>query len=145
MEDIPTGTIIHNIEMAIKKGGQLARSAGAFATLMGKHDNYVTLKLASGEMRVVNKKCRATIGQVSNQDNRNTVLGKAGARRWLGKRSKVRGSVMNACDHPHGGGEGRAPVGQASPRSPWGKPTLGYKTRNSKKHSSKYILKKRKR
>jgi len=144
LEDIPTGTVIHNIELSIKKGAQLARSAGSFATLMGKHDNYVTIKLPSGEMRIVNKKCRATIGQVSNQDNRNTVLGKAGARRWVGRRSKVRGSVMNACDHPHGGGEGRAPVGQAGPRTPWGKPTLGYKTRDKKKHSDKYIVKKRK-
>jgi len=144
MKDIPTGTIIHNIELSINKGAQLARSAGSFATLMGKHDKYVTLKLPSGEMRIVHNECRATIGQVGNQDNRNTVKGKAGANRWIGKKSKVRGSVMNACDHPHGGGEGRAPVGQAGPRTPWGKPTLGYKTRKNKKRSTKYIVKSRK-
>lgn len=143
LSDIPNGTVIHNVELSINKGAQLARSAGAFATIMGKNAGYVVLKLPSGEMRLVNKKCRATIGQVGNTEKRNTVLGKAGARRWVRRRPKVRGSVMNACDHPHGGGEGRAPVGQARPRTPWGVPTLGYKTRKKKKKSSSLIVKQR--
>ena len=118
-------------------------SAGTDATFSGRQENYVTVKLPSGEVRIIHNDCKATIGQVSNTDNRNIVLGKAGATRWKGRRSKVRGAAMNACDHPHGGGEGKAPVGQASPRSPWGKPTLGYKTRKKKK-SLKYILSRRK-
>lgn len=142
--DIPVGSIIHNIEINIGKGAQLARSAGTSAVLMGKHDNYVTIKLPSGEMRLVHNQCKATIGTVSNSDRRNTVLGKAGASRWKRRRPKVRGSVMNACDHPHGGGEGRAPIGHAGPRTPWGKPTLGYKTRKDKKYSNNKILTKRK-
>ena len=138
---IPVGSFIHNIELSPKSGAKLVRSAGVYAVITGRQENYVTVKLPSGQVRLINNNCFATIGQVSNTDNRNTVLGKAGAKRWVRKRSKVRGSCMNACDHPHGGGEGRAPVGQASPRSPWGKPTLGYKTRKKNKHSNKYILK----
>ena len=144
LKDIPAGTNVHNVELHIDKGGQIARSAGVYAVLMGKHDKYVTLKMPSGEVRLINNKCKATIGEVGNSDNRNTVLGKAGANRWRGRRPKVRGSVMNPCDHPHGGGEGRAPVGHAGPRTPWGKPTLGYKTRNKRKKSGKFILSKRK-
>ena len=129
---IPLGTMIHNIELHKGKGAQLVRSAGVYATVTGRQENYVTVKLPSGEVRLIKNGCKATIGQVSNTDNRNTVIGKAGANRWVRKRPTVRGSVMNACDHPHGGGEGRAPVGQASPRTPWGKPALGYKTRKNK-------------
>ena len=140
---IPVGSLIHNIELKAKAGAQLVRSAGCYAIIMGRQENYVTIKLPSGEVRLIHNSCLATIGQVGNTDNRNTVKGKAGASRWRGRRPKVRGSVMNACDHPHGGGEGRAPVGHASPRTPWGKPALGYKTRNRKKHSKKYILRKR--
>ena len=138
---IPVGSNIHNIEISPKSGGKLVRSAGVFAVITGRQEKYVTVKLPSGQVRLINNNCLATIGQIGNTDNRNIVLGKAGAKRWIRKRSKVRGSCMNACDHPHGGGEGRAPVGQASPRSPWGKPTLGYKTRKKNKKSNKYILK----
>jgi len=144
LKDIPVGSIVHNVELSINGGGQLARSAGTYATVMGKHENYVTVKLPSGEARLIHKNCRATIGQVSNPDHRNTEMGKAGANRWRRRRPKVRGSVMNACDHPHGGGEGRAPIGHAGPRTPWGKPTLGYKTRNKRKTSSRFIVNKRK-
>ena len=144
LRDIPVSTTVHNVEINIGKGAQLARSAGTYAVIMGKHEDYVTVKLPSGEMRLVHNRCKATIGAVGNSDKRNTVLGKAGASRWKRRRPKVRGSVMNPCDHPHGGGEGRAPVGQAGPRTPWGKPTLGYKTRKSKKYSDNRILSKRK-
>jgi len=144
LRDIPVGSVIHNVELSINGGGQLARSAGTYATVMGKHENYVTVKLPSGEARLIHKNCKATIGQVSNLDHRNTEMGKAGANRWRRRRSKVRGSVMNACDHPHGGGEGRAPIGHAGPRTPWGKPSLGYKTRNKRKTSSRFIVSKRK-
>ncbi|RAP26442.1 50S ribosomal protein L2 [Candidatus Marinamargulisbacteria bacterium SCGC AG-333-B06] len=137
---IPVGSLVHNIELRAKGGAKLVRSAGCYATITGRQENYVTLKLPSGEVRLIHNNCLATIGQVGNTENRNTVKGKAGASRWSGKRPRVRGSVMNACDHPHGGGEGRAPIGHASPRTPWGKPALGYKTRNKKKHSKKYIL-----
>ncbi len=137
---IPVGSLIHNIELKAKGGAKLVRSAGCYATIMGRQEKYVTIKLPSGEVRLINNKCLATIGQVGNPFNRNSVKGKAGASRWIGRRPRVRGSVMNACDHPHGGGEGRAPVGHASPRTPWGKPALGYKTRNKKKHSQKYII-----
>ena len=140
---IPIGSLIHNIELKSKGGAKLVRSAGCYATIMGRQENYVTIKLPSGEVRLIHNNCLATIGQIGNTDNRNTVKGKAGASRWIGRRPKVRGAVMNACDHPHGGGEGRAPVGHASPRTPWGKPALGYKTRNKKKHSKKYIIRKR--
>ncbi len=138
---IPVGSNIHNIELNPGSGAKLVRSAGAYGVITGRQEKYVTVKLPSGQVRLIHNQCLATIGQVSNTDNRNIVLGKAGATRYKRRRSKVRGSVMNACDHPHGGGEGRAPVGQASPRSPWGKPTLGYKTRKRNKHSNKYILK----
>ena len=144
LKNIPAGTNVHNVELHISKGAQIARSAGVYAVLMGKHEKYVTLKMPSGEVRLVNNQCKATIGEVGNSDNRNIVIGKAGAKRWRGRRPKVRGSVMNPCDHPHGGGEGRAPIGQAGPRTPWGKPTLGYKTRNKRKKSGKFILSKRK-
>ena len=142
---IPLGTYIHNIEMHKGKGAQLVRSAGTFALVTGRQEDYVTVKLPSGEVRLIKNNCKATIGQVSNSDNRNTVKGKAGANRWIRKRPTVRGSVMNACDHPHGGGEGRAPVGQKSPRDPWGNPTLGKKTRKTNKSKKrKYIITKRK-
>ena len=141
---IPAGSTIHNVELSIGKGGQIARSAGTYAVLQGKSAGYASVKLPSGEVRLINLKCRATLGQVGNTDNRNQVIGKAGANRWRGKRPTVRGSVMNACDHPHGGGEGRAPIGRSGPMTPWGKPTLGYKTRNKRKGSSRFIVRKRK-
>lgn len=141
---IPAGSFIHNVELSIGKGGQIARSAGTSAVLQGKSAGYASVKLPSGEVRLINLKCRATIGQVGNTDNRNQVIGKAGANRWRGKRPTVRGSVMNACDHPHGGGEGRAPIGRSGPMTPWGKPTLGYKTRNKRKGSSRFIVRRRK-
>ncbi|WEK53807.1 MAG: 50S ribosomal protein L2 [Candidatus Cohnella colombiensis] len=140
LENIPVGTVIHNIELKPGKGGQLVRSAGTSAQLLGKEDMYVTVRLASGEIRRILKTCRATIGTVGNQDHELLNIGKAGRNRWLGKRPVVRGVVMNPVDHPHGGGEGRAPIGRKSPLSPWGKPTLGYKTRKKKKASSKYIV-----
>jgi large subunit ribosomal protein L2 len=129
--------------MTIGKGAQLIRSAGSFGIVMAKGDSYATIKMPSGEVRLVNLKCKATIGQLCNSESRNGMRGKAGATRWKGFRPSVRGSVMNACDHPHGGGEGKAPIGRPGPLTPWGKPTLGYKTRNKKKHSSKYILTRR--
>ena len=138
---IPVGTLVHNVELQKNAGAKLVRSAGVFAVITGRQERYVTLKLPSGEVRLIHNDCKATIGQVSNTDNQNTVLGKAGARRWIRRRSKVRGSVMNACDHPHGGGEGRAPIGQKAPRSKWGKRTLGVKTR---KKPNKQVLKYRK-
>ena len=141
---IPAGSTIHNVELSIGKGGQIARSAGTSAILQGKSAGYASVKLPSGEVRLINLKCRATIGQVGNTDNRNQVIGKAGANRWRRKRPTVRGSVMNACDHPHGGGEGRAPIGRSGPMTPWGKPTLGYKTRNKRKGSSRFIVRRRK-
>lgn len=140
LENIPVGSVIHNIELKPGKGGQLVRAAGASAQLLGKEDLYVTIRLVSGEIRRVLKKCRATIGTVGNQDHELINIGKAGRNRNLGKRPTVRGVVMNPNDHPHGGGEGRAPIGRKSPMSPWGKPTLGYKTRKKKKESSKYIV-----
>lgn len=141
LSSIPPGSIIHNIELTIGKGAQLVRSAGAHAVLQSKGDKYANVKLPSGETRLINLKCRATMGSVSNSDKRNVVIGKAGANRWKNRRPKVRGAVMNACDHPHGGGEGRAPVGRSGPMTPWGKPTLGYKTR---KRNDKFIVRKRK-
>jgi large subunit ribosomal protein L2 len=144
LKNIPVSSTIHNVELSIGKGGQLARSAGSYVVLMGKHEKYVTVRLPSGETRLINNQCKATLGSVGHQDHRHTVKGKAGAKRWIGRRPHVRGSVMNPCDHPHGGGEGRAPVGHAGPRTPWGKPTLGYKTRDKKKQSSKFILSKKK-
>lgn len=144
LKDIPVGSVVHNVELSINGGAQIARSAGTYATLMGKHEDYVTIKLPSGETRLIHKNCKATLGQVSNLDHRNAEKGKAGANRWRRRRPKVRGSVMNACDHPHGGGEGRAPIGHAGPRTPWGKPSLGYKTRNKRKTSKRFIVGKRK-
>jgi len=140
LENIPVGSVIHNIELKPGKGGQLVRAAGTSAQLLGKEDAYVTIRLTSGEIRRILKTCRATIGTVGNQDHELLNAGKAGRTRWLGKRPTVRGVVMNPNDHPHGGGEGRAPIGRKSPLSPWGMPTLGYKTRKKKKASSKYIV-----
>ncbi|RUS44270.1 50S ribosomal protein L2 [Cohnella sp. AR92] len=144
LENIPVGTVIHNIELKPGKGGQLVRAAGTEAQLLGKEDVYVTIRLTSGEIRKVLKQCRATVGSVGNQDHELINIGKAGRNRNLGKRPVVRGVVMNPVDHPHGGGEGRAPIGRKSPMSPWGKPTLGYKTRKKKKASSQYIVRRRK-
>lgn len=143
LENIPVGTIIHNIEMKAGKGAQMARSAGTFVQLMAKEGNYVTLRLPSGEMRMVRKECRATIGQVGNLDHENINYGKAGRIRHMGFRPTVRGSVMNPNDHPHGGGEGKAPVGRSGPCTPWGKPALGYKTRKKNNPSDKYIVRRR--
>jgi large subunit ribosomal protein L2 len=144
LENIPVGSFIHNIELKPGKGGQLVRAAGTSAQLLGKEDRYVTIRLASGEIRRILKTCRATIGIVGNQDHELINIGKAGRSRNMGRRPVVRGVVMNPNDHPHGGGEGRAPIGRKSPMSPWGKPTLGYKTRKKKKASSKYIVRGRK-
>jgi len=143
LANIPVGTVIHNVEMKPGKGAQMARSAGAFVQLMAKEGNYVTLKLPSGEMRLVRKECRATIGQVGNIDHANINYGKAGRTRHMGIRPTVRGSVMNPNDHPHGGGEGKAPVGRPAPSTPWGKPALGYKTRKKNNPSDKYIVRRR--
>jgi large subunit ribosomal protein L2 len=143
LENIPVGTVIHNIELKPGKGAQLVRAAGTEAQLLGKEERYVVIRLSSGEMRKVLKTCRATIGSVGNQDHELVKIGKAGRSRWLGKRPTVRGVVMNPVDHPHGGGEGRAPIGRKSPLSPWGKPTLGYKTRKKGKASDKYIVRRR--
>ncbi|AKS73010.1 50S ribosomal protein L2 [Staphylococcus schleiferi] len=144
LKDIPVGTVIHNIELKPGRGGQLARSAGASAQVLGKEGKYVLVRLRSGEVRMILSTCRATIGQVGNLQHELVNVGKAGKSRWLGKRPTVRGSVMNPNDHPHGGGEGRAPIGRPSPMSPWGKPTLGKKTRRGKKRSDKLIVRGRK-
>ncbi|MBL1208563.1 50S ribosomal protein L2 [Geminocystis sp. GBBB08] len=143
LEKIPLGTEIHNIELTKGKGGQIVRAAGGFAQLMAKDGNYVTLKLPSKEVRMIRKECYATIGRVGNIEARNLKLGKAGKTRHLGIRPHVRGSAMNPVDHPHGGGEGRAPIGRSGPVSPWGQPALGKKTRKKKKLSSKYIVRRR--
>jgi len=142
LEKIPTGLFVHNIEMIAGRGGQMVRSAGSYAQLMAKEGNYVSLRLPSGEIRMVRKECYATIGQVSNIDHENVTIGKAGRSRWLGKRPKVRGVAMNPIDHPLGGGEGRSSGGR-HPVTPWGKPTKGYRTRG-KKASDKYIVHRRK-
>ncbi|GGD03453.1 50S ribosomal protein L2 [Thalassobacillus devorans] len=144
LKDIPVGTIIHNIELKPGRGGQMARSAGAQAQVLGREDKYTLVRLTSGEVRLVLSTCRATIGQVGNLQHELINIGKAGRSRHLGKRPTVRGSVMNPSDHPHGGGEGRAPIGRKSPMSPWGKPTLGLKTRKRNKPTDKYIVRKRK-
>ncbi len=144
LANIPVGTIIHNIELKPGRGGQLARSAGAEAQILGREGKYTLVRLASGEVRLILTSCRATIGQVGNIEHELIRVGKAGRSRWLGNRPTVRGSVMNPNDHPHGGGEGRAPIGRKSPMSPWGKPTLGYKTRKRNKPSDKYIVRSRK-
>ncbi|MDD3893567.1 MAG: 50S ribosomal protein L2 [Syntrophomonadaceae bacterium] len=143
LQDIPVGSLIHNIELRPGKGGQLVRSAGAVAQLMAKEGNYAHVRLPSGEVRLVHVKCRATVGQVGNLEYENQKIGKAGKSRWLGIRPTVRGSVMNPTDHPHGGGEGRAPVGRKYPVSPWGKIAIGGKTRK-KKPSDNMIVRKRK-
>ncbi len=140
-ENIPVGTMVHNIELKPGKGGQIARAAGMSAQLMAKEGKYATLKMPSGEMRYVLIKCKATIGQVGNLDHEIVRIGKAGKTRHLGVRPTVRGSVMNPCDHPHGGGEGKSPVGSPGPVTPWGKPALGYKTRKHKNKSDKLIIK----
>lgn len=144
LKNIPVGTTVHNIEMKAGKGGQLARSAGSYAQLMAKEGNYAQLRLPSGEFRLVRIECRATIGEVGNNDHELIKIGKAGRKRHLGIRPTVRGSVMNPNDHPHGGGEGRTPIGRPSPVTPWGKPTLGFKTRKKNKKSDKYIVRRRK-
>ncbi|MGN1060722.1 MAG: 50S ribosomal protein L2 [Candidatus Coproplasma sp.] len=141
LEDIPVGTIVHAIELQPGRGAQIARAAGISAQIMAKEGKYATLKMPSGEMRLVSVKCRATVGQVGNLEHEIVHLGKAGKTRYLGVRPTVRGSVMNPNDHPHGGGEGKSPVGHAGPMTPWGKPALGYKTRKKKNRTSKYILK----
>ena len=143
MKDMPVGATIHNIEMKPGKGGQLVRSAGMSAQLMAKEGKYATVKLPSGEMRLLPINCRATIGQVGNIDHELINIGKAGRKRHMGIRPTVRGSVMNPNDHPHGGGEGRSPIGRPNPCTPWGKPALGYKTRKKNKHSNKYIVRPR--
>lgn len=143
LANIPVGTVIHNIELKPGKGGQLVRAAGAEAQLLGKEKGYAIIRLASGEMRMVREECRATVGQVGNVDHENITIGKAGRSRWLGRRPTVRGSVMNPSDHPHGGGEGKAPIGLKSPVTPWGKPTIGYKTRRKRNPSDKYIVRRR--
>ena len=141
--DIPVGTFIHNIELYPGKGAQLVRSAGNMAQLMAKEGEYALLRLPSGELRNVPKCCKASIGQVGNIDHENVNYGKAGRKRHMGWRPTVRGSVMNPCDHPHGGGEGKSPIGRSGPVTPWGKPTLGYKTRKKHNRSDKYIVKRR--
>jgi large subunit ribosomal protein L2 len=140
LNDIPLGTSIHNIELIPTRGGQLVRAAGTSAKILAKDGNYITLRLPSKEVRLLRKECFATIGEISNNDAFLVQSGKAGRTRWLGKRPTVRGSVMNPCDHPHGGGEGRAPIGRTRPLTPWGKPALGIKTRKRKKLSDAYIL-----
>ncbi|MDN7146152.1 50S ribosomal protein L2 [Liquorilactobacillus mali] len=143
LADTPVGTIIHNIELKPGKGGQLVRSAGASAQLLGKEGKYALVRLTSGEVRMVLSTCRATIGAVGNEQHELIKIGKAGRSRWAGKRPTVRGSVMNPNDHPHGGGEGKAPIGRPSPMSPWGQKTMGYKTRSKKAQSDKFIVRKR--
>ena len=145
IENIPVGTMIHNIELNPGQGGKLVRAAGQEAQLMAKEGKYAHVRLPSGEMRLIMAVCRATIGTIGNTDHENVKIGKAGRSRHMGKRPEVRGSVMNPVDHPHGGGEGRAPVGHAGPMTPWGKPALGYKTRKTKNPTDKYIVKRRNR
>ena len=140
LANIPVGTVVHNVELTAGKGGQMGRSAGMEISLMAKEGNYATLRLPSSEMRKVLLNCRATIGTVGNTDHELVSLGKAGRTRHMGVRPSVRGVVMNPCDHPHGGGEGKSPVGMASPVTPWGKPALGLKTRNKKKNTNKFII-----
>lgn len=142
LQNIPVGTLVHNVEMKPGKGAQMVRSAGESAQLMAKEGSYATLRLPSGEMRMIRIECRATIGQVGNLDHENINIGKAGRSRWLGIRPTVRGSVMNPCDHPHGGGEGRNSIGR-NPCTPWGKPALGAKTRKKKNSSNRFIVKRR--
>lgn len=142
ISNIPVGTTVHNIELHIGKGGQMARAAGTSAQLLAKEGRYAHLRLPSGEVRLVNVQCMATIGQVGNTEHGNISLGKAGRKRWLGIRPSVRGSAMDPASHPHGGGEGRSPIGMPGPKSPWGKPTLGYKTRRNRR-TDKWIVRRR--
>lgn len=144
IENIPLGSFIHNVELIPKKGGQIVRAGGSAARVLAKEGDYATLRLPSKEIRLIHKKCFATIGIVSNRDASNIVSGKAGRKRWLGIRPTVRGSVMNPCDHPHGGGEGRAPIGRTKPYTPWGKPALGVKTRGKNKYSDIFVIRSRK-
>jgi large subunit ribosomal protein L2 len=144
LANIPVGTLVHNVELRPGRGGQMVRSAGASAQIMAKEGGFALLRLPSGEQRKVHVTCRATIGQVGNLEHENVVLGKAGRKRHMGIRPTVRGSVMNPVDHPHGGGEGKSPIGRPGPVTPWGKPTLGYKTRKAKKKSDQYIVSRRK-
>ena len=143
LANIPEGTLVHNIELKAGKGGQMARSAGASVQILGQEGKYTLLRLTSGEVRKVLNTCRATIGEVGNEDHELVSLGKAGRKRHMGIKPTVRGSVMNPNDHPHGGGEGRAPIGRKGPVTPWGKPALGYKTRDTKKASNKLIVRRR--
>ncbi len=143
LNNIPVGTVVHNVELYPGRGGQLARAAGNSAQLMAKEGVYALLRLPSGELRNVPATCMATVGQVGNTDHENVKVGKAGRKRHMGWRPTVRGSVMNPCDHPHGGGEGRSPIGRPTPVTPWGKPTMGYKTRNKKARTNKFIVKRR--
>ena len=143
IQNIPVGTMIHNIELKPGRGGQLVRSAGNSAQLMAKEGSYAQVRLPSGEVRMIPTEAKATIGQVGNVDSENINIGKAGKKRHMGFRPTVRGSVMNPCDHPHGGGEGKSPIGRPGPSTPWGKPALGYKTRSKKNPSNKYIVKRR--
>ena len=143
LENIPVGTVIHNIELYPGRGAQFVRAAGVAAQLMAKENGMATIRMPSGEMRKVRLDCRATIGQVGNIDHSNVSIGKAGRKRHMGIRPTVRGSVMNPCDHPHGGGEGKSPIGRPGPVTPWGKPTLGYKTRKAKNRTNKFIVKRR--
>ena len=145
LRNIPTGTVIHNLELTPGRGGQLVRSAGVGAQVLSREGEYVLIRLPSGEMRRVLLNCRASIGQLSNPDHKNESLGKAGASRHIGRRPKVRGVAKNPVDHPHGGGEGRSPIGMPGPKSPTGKPTLGYKTRRKKKTSGKFVVRGRRR
>jgi len=142
LTNIPLGTQIHNVELHMGRGGQLVRAAGASAQLMAKEGQHALLRMPSGEMRLIDSRCTATIGQVGNVDHSNIIMGKAGRRRWLGWRPTVRGSAMTPRDHPHGGGEGRQPIGMPGPKTPWGKPTLGYRTRRNKR-TDKYIVRRR--
>lgn len=143
LSNIPLGETIHNVELRVGRGGQIVRAAGTAAKVMAKEGNYVTIGLPSKEVRMIRKECYATIGQVGNAEVRNLKLGKAGKSRHLGRRPQVRGSAMNPCDHPHGGGEGRAPIGRSGPVTPWGKPALGLKTRKKRKASDKLIVRRR--
>ena len=143
LQNVPLGSFVHNVELNPRRGGQISKSAGNYAQLIAKDGDFVTLKLPSSEIRLFNKNCFATIGQVGNIEFNGTTLGKAGRKRWLGRRPKVRGSAKNPIDHPHGGGEGKTPIGLPRPVTPWGKPALGPKTRNSGKISSRYILRSR--
>jgi large subunit ribosomal protein L2 len=144
LSNIPLGTVVHNVELRLGRGGQLARSAGAAIQILSKENDFAILKMPSGETRMVNIRCRATVGQMGNLDAKNAVMGKAGRKRNLGRRPEVRGVAMNPCDHPHGGGEGKSGIGRIQPVSPWGQPALGYKTRRGRRTSDRFIITRRK-